>query len=64
MLLVNFLLGCNSFTLKKIVSSRMVFLEGNHSEPEIVVEKVLLSVPPGEYILQKWDFSLKKVPLF
>jgi len=24
----------------------MVFLEGNHSEPEIVSEKVLLSVPP------------------
>jgi hypothetical protein len=48
MLLVNFLSGRNSFTLKQIFSSRMVFLEGNHSEPEIVSEKVLLSVTLGE----------------
>jgi hypothetical protein len=45
MLLVSFLLGCNSFTLKKIASSRMVFLEGNYSEPEIVVEKVFVERP-------------------
>jgi hypothetical protein len=35
MLPVNFLSGCNSFTLKQIFSSRMVLPEGNHSEPEI-----------------------------
>jgi len=41
----------------------MVFLEGNHSEPEIVVEN-FAEHPTRGAKLQKRDFSLKKVPLF
>ena len=46
-------------SLEHIFRSRMVFLERNHSETEIVSEKVLLSVTLGEPIKTRaYRFSL------